>query len=143
MAILAQSRVCPFKEDKDLIEKAFLFKFKKKIKIHKPTRGEGYKAIQLGLRNSEQALARKKTESISHLTALQELVKTLSIKRMPKRIEIYDNSHFSGSFMTGAMVVYTQSGFQKNQYRKFNLKNISANPHDDYQMISEVIERRF
>ena len=130
-------------EDKDLIEKAFLFKFKKKIKIHKPTRGEGYKAIQLGLRNSEQALARKKTESISHLTALQELAKTLSIKKMPKRIEIYDNSHFSGSYMTGAMVVYTQSGFQKNQYRKFNLKNISANPHDDYQMISEVIERRF
>ncbi|MBT7631844.1 MAG: hypothetical protein HN597_19420, partial [Desulfobacula sp.] len=54
---------------------------------------------------------------------LKELTKTLYLDKPPIRIEIYDNSHFSGSNMIGVMVVASNTGFIKNQYRKFNIRN--------------------
>ena len=41
---------------------------------------------------------------------------------MPKRIEVYDNSHIMGTNATGAMIVAGPEGFRKNSYRKFNIK---------------------
>ena len=60
---------------------------------------------------------------------------------VPKRIEVYDNSHISGTNQVGAMVVAGEEGFQKNAYRKFNIK--SADKSDDYGMMREVMTRRF
>jgi excinuclease ABC subunit C len=41
---------------------------------------------------------------------------------VPKRIEVYDNSHIMGTNATGAMIVAGPEGFRKNSYRKFNIK---------------------
>ena len=57
------------------------------------------------------------------------------------RIEIYDNSHISGSNALGAMVVAGPEGFIKNQYRKFNIKQAATD--DDFAMMREVFQRRF
>jgi excinuclease ABC subunit C len=34
-------------------------------------------------------------------------------------------------------------GFQKNQYRKFNIRSTDITPGDDYGMMREVLQRRF
>ena len=34
-------------------------------------------------------------------------------------------------------------GFEKNQYRKFNIKTEDLTPGDDYAMMREVLTRRF
>ena len=62
---------------------------------------------------------------------------------MPRRIEVYDNSHIQGSNAVGAMIVAGQEGFQKNQYRKFNIRSAELTPGDDFGMMREVLERRF
>ena len=62
---------------------------------------------------------------------------------MPKRIEVYDNSHIQGTNAVGAMIVAGPDGFIKNQYRKFNIKSEGLTPGDDYAMMREVLERRF
>ena len=56
------------------------------------------------------------------------------------KIEVYDNSHFSGKEAVGSYIVASQEGFLKEKYRKFNIKN--ANTQDDYSMMQEVLTRR-
>ena len=131
--------------EKELIEKAFLIKHKKRIKIIKPNRGESHKAVILGITNAEQAIAIKISDYNSQKNLLKNLSKKLSLDTIPERIEVYDNSHFSGYNMIGAMIVTSDKGFEKNQYRKFNIKNENSvlKPGDDYKMISQVLERRF
>ena len=62
---------------------------------------------------------------------------------MPRRIEVYDNSHIQGSNAVGAMIVAGPEGFRKNQYRKFNIRSAELTPGDDFGMMREVLERRF
>jgi excinuclease ABC subunit C len=41
------------------------------------------------------------------------------------------------------MIVAGPEGFQKNQYRKFNIRSADLTPGDDYAMMREVLRRRF
>jgi excinuclease ABC subunit C len=41
------------------------------------------------------------------------------------------------------MIVAGPDGFQKNQYRKFNIRGADITPGDDYGMMREVLRRRF
>lgn len=59
----------------------------------------------------------------------------------PQRIEVYDNSHISGTNMVGGMIVAGAEGFRKSAYRKFNIRE--AKEGDDYGMMREVMMRRF
>ena len=61
----------------------------------------------------------------------------------PERIEVYDNSHIMGTNAVGGMIVAGPDGFQKSQYRKFNIKGTDLTPGDDFGMMKEVLRRRF
>ena len=63
--------------------------------------------------------------------------------RRPSAIEVYDNSHISGTNPVGAMIVAGPEGFIKGQYRKFNMKSEDLAPGDDYAMMREMLTRRF
>ena len=41
------------------------------------------------------------------------------------------------------MIVAGPEGFQKNQYRKFNIRSADLTPGDDFGMMREVLSRRF
>ena len=132
-------------ENYALIEKAFYLKYKRKVKILLPQKGENKKAVTIGLNNAKQAIAKKISEYNNHSNIIKALTNTLHLNEIPLRIEIYDNSHFSGSNMIGVMVVSGNTGFIKNQYRKFNIKNHmnKFKDGDDYGMMREVFTRRF
>ena len=80
--------------------------------------------------------AKKKEESI-----LYEIKNTLNLRKDPNRIEIYDNSHLNGTNPTGAMITYEDLLFQKNSYRKFNIKTVKG--IDDFAAMREVVYRRY
>jgi len=65
------------------------------------------------------------------------------LRKAPRRIEVYDNSHIQGSNAVGAMIVAGPEGFRKNQYRKFNIRSETLTPGDDFGMMREVLTRRF
>ncbi len=88
-------------------------------------------------------LARKLADTSSQQRLLKALAETFSLPRSPRRIEVYDNSHISGSNAVGAMIVAGPEGFRKNQYRKFNIRSADLAPGDDYGMMREVLQRRF
>jgi excinuclease ABC subunit C len=67
----------------------------------------------------------------------------LDLDESPERIEVYDNSHISGTNPVGALIVAGPEGFIKAQYRKFNMRNEDLAPGDDYAMMREMLTRRF
>jgi excinuclease ABC subunit C len=48
-----------------------------------------------------------------------------------------------GTNQLGGMIVAGPDGFMKNQYRKFNIKDETTEPGDDYAMMREVFTRRY
>jgi excinuclease ABC subunit C len=74
---------------------------------------------------------------------LEKLADALDLPEAPRRIEVYDNSHIQGSHAIGAFVVSGPEGFDKRQYRTFNIKAAELTPGDDYAMMREVLGRRF
>lgn len=126
-----------------LMEEAFTLKAGYKVKIHLPQRGEKKNLIDDALRNAEAALLRRQAETSSQLKNLRALSDIFDMESPPTRIEVYDNSHIQGQNATGAMIVAGPEGFQKNAYRKFNIKDTEAQPGDDFAMMREVFYRRF
>jgi excinuclease ABC subunit C len=99
--------------------------------------------ISHALTNAREALGRKLADTATQSRLLQGMVTTLGLPHVPKRIEVYDNSHIQGTNAVGAMIVAGPDGFMKNQYRKFNIRSEGLTPGDDYGMMREVLERRF
>ncbi|MAQ71341.1 MAG: excinuclease ABC subunit C [Alphaproteobacteria bacterium] len=112
-----------------------------KVEISCPVRGTRKKLIGFVEVNAVQALKRKVSEASNDEECLEALVELFDLDDIPERIEVYDNSHISGSNMVGAMIVAGPEGFIKNAYRKFNIKQ--AGEADDFGMMREVMERRF
>src|SRR6185436_586424 len=71
------------------------------------------------------------------------LAERFGLQEMPRRIEVFDNSHIMGTNAVGAMIVAGPEGFVKGQYRKFNIRSEDLTPGDDYGMMREVLGRRF
>jgi excinuclease ABC subunit C len=129
--------------DAELIEEALCEKAGHKVSIEQPKRGSRAKLMDQASRNAEEALDRRMAETATQIRVLRELTDTFELTEVPKRIEVYDNSHIMGTNATGAMIVAGPEGFRKNNYRKFNIKRAETTPGDDFAMMREVLERRF
>ena len=127
----------------ELIEEALALRADRKIEVRCPSRGGKKELVLQALTNAKEALSRKLAETASQARLLEEVRKTFDLETTPKRIEVYDNSHIQGSNAVGGMVVAGPEGFEKQQYRKFNIKDSDLEPGDDYGMMREVMRRRF
>jgi excinuclease ABC subunit C len=130
-------------EDRELLAEALCIKAERKIEIAVPQRGERKELVAHALANAREALARRLADTSSQQRLLKSLTETFGLSRAPRRIEVYDNSHISGTNAVGALVVAGAEGFRKNQYRKFNIRSSELTPGDDYGMMREVLQRRF
>lgn len=95
--------------------------------------------------NAALALEQYLKNSIKNQAILSEVQSLFNLNEIPTRIEIYDNSHIMGAFAVGAMVVATQDGFDKKEYRIYNI-NITNDAKntigDDYAMLRQALTRR-
>jgi excinuclease ABC subunit C len=130
-------------EECQLLADALSVKAGHKVEVSVPKRGEKRELVAHALTNAREALGRKLSDTATQSRLLQGMATTLGLPQVPKRIEVYDNSHIQGTNAVGAMIVAGPDGFIKNQYRKFNIKSEGLTPGDDYAMMREVLERRF
>ncbi len=130
-------------EEAELLANALSVKAGHRVEVTVPRRGEKKDLIAHALTNAREALGRKLADTATQGRLLEGLASTLGLPRVPKRIEVYDNSHIQGTNAVGAMIVAGPEGFIKNQYRKFNIKSEGLTPGDDYAMMREVLQRRF
>jgi excinuclease ABC subunit C len=128
--------------DRALLAQALSTKSGHKVEVLQPQRGEKKDLIEHALANAREALGRKLAETTSQQKLLRQLAETFGLPQVPRRIEVYDNSHIQGSNAVGAMIVAGVEGFRKSQYRKFNIRSADLTPGDDFAMMREVLERR-
>jgi excinuclease ABC subunit C len=130
-------------DDADLLCEAFAMKAGRKVEISRPQRGEKRQLVDHALTNAREALGRKMAESSAQSKLLAGVCEAFGLEAPPERIEVYDNSHIMGTNAVGGMIVAGPEGFQKNQYRKFNIRGAEITPGDDFGMMKEVLRRRF
>ncbi|MBU1348039.1 MAG: excinuclease ABC subunit UvrC [Alphaproteobacteria bacterium] len=143
---LILSNIVPF--EKELLEEAFSMKAREAdgrrvVSIERPQRGDRKSLIDHALTNAREALGRKMAEGSAQGKILDEVCEAFGLEGRPERIEVYDNAHIQGTNAVGGMIVAGPEGFQKSQYRKFNIRGADLTPGDDYGMMREVMRRRF
>jgi excinuclease ABC subunit C len=114
-----------------------------KVEIAVPQRGEKREIMERALANAREQLGRRMAENSAQTQLLEGVADAFGLETPPRRIEVYDNSHIQGAHALGAFIVAGPEGFEKAQYRKFNIKTADLTPGDDYAMMREVLSRRF
>lgn len=96
----------------------------------------------------EAALVRDQVTSLQNLYLgraktheLETLKDLLGLAHIPLAIDAVDISSLQGGLAVGSIVVFKNGRPDKNNYRKFRIKEIRG--VDDYAMMREVIRRRF
>ncbi len=118
----------------------------KKVRIHRPQRGEKAKMIRMALSNAKYLLGERKLEKekaakkrIPH--SVKELKEQLNLQRLPRRIECFDNSNLQGSDPVASMVCFVDARPKKSEYKRFNIKTVEG--PDDFASMKEVLSRRY
>ena len=130
-------------KNSSLIQTSLKSIYNYKTSFFVPKKGKKLDIVNYASRNSELALKNHIAQSHSDKENLSQLSKVLNMTKKIKRVEAYDNSHLSGKNAVGAMIVYSEEGFEKKSYRKFNIDSSKVKLGDDYGMMRHVLERRF
>jgi excinuclease ABC subunit C len=108
-------------------------RYARKIDIKYPKKGTKAKLAQLAITNAKELLRVSKIDS-----TIEEQIKELfELDEAPYRVETFDNSHMQGVATVGAMVVWDESAWDKNSYRKYELQ-----AKDEYAQMKEMLTRR-
>ncbi len=130
-------------EDQNLIEKLLQEISGKKTKIHIPKQGKKLELVADQEKIAEKTLEEKIAKNLSDKKLLVELKERFNLEKIPDKIEIYDNSHTSNQNAVAGMVAFDKNGFNKNGYRKFNIRFDQSQNRDDTAMMKESLSRRF
>ena len=69
------------------------------------------------------------------------LAQAIGLAASPGRIEGFDISNISGTFMVASMVSFLDGKPDRAQYRRFRIKNVVA--QDDFACMAETVRRRY
>ena len=137
------SAVQPSKETQNLLHETL----ERQLTWVKQPRGQRKIWLEMASNNAQQALSRRIHESASAKARTEDLLKVLGIElesdeeKANFRVECFDISHTSGEAAQASCVVYQNHAMQNNEYRRFNIKNITAG--DDYAAMRQVLQRRY
>jgi excinuclease ABC subunit C len=129
--------------NRELLSEALALRAEHKVEIIAPQRGEKREIADMALQNAREQLGRRMAENSAQRELLEGVQALFGLETSPRRIEVYDNSHIQGTNALGAMIVAGPDGFEKGEYRKYNIKSTELTPGDDYAMMREVLSRRF
>ena len=128
--------------EKKLLEKTFSAKENKEITVKKAKAKNELSISKLAEKNAKQALKQKLIQSDTNNNLIDTLAAKFQLNSNIDLIEVYDNSHIQGADSIGALICFSNEGFVKKRYRKFNIKDEKVK-NDDYGMMREVLFRRF
>lgn len=115
-----------------------------KLSITLPTHGNKVRLLENAEFNAQLSLNQHLKQFAKNQIIFQQIQQLFDLPTLPDRIEVYDNSHIMGTFAVGSMIVANQSGFDKKEYRIFNISIPQGDAQgDDYEMLRIVLTRRF
>jgi excinuclease ABC subunit C len=72
---------------------------------------------------------------------LRELARVLGLADMPRRIEGFDISNISGTFMVASMVSFWHGRPDRASYRRFRMNSVTE--QNDFACMAETVRRRY
>jgi len=128
-------------DDKALLESVLTEQLGKKVRLTSRVRSDKAKWLELALNNAKSALNSRLVSRSGMMERFEALQETLQLSSCPTRLECFDISHTQGEATKASCVVFTQEGAYKNDYRRYNIKNIT--PGDDYAAMKQALRRRY
>ena len=116
------------------IEQLIYQKHKLNSKLIVPKIGNKKQLLNVAFKNCIELLKHQKESNISIYEDLKNL---FGFDSIAKRFECFDNSHMMGQANVGAMMVWDNDNFTKEDYRLYNLEQ-----KDEYAQMRELITRR-
>lgn len=113
----------------------------KKCTFSYRVRGIRSEWLKLAIQNSEVALLAHLSSNTTLKQRFKTLQTALDLPTLPQYLECFDISHTAGEATVASCVVFDQNGPKKNQYRYFNIENIT--PGDDYAAMRQALLRRY
>lgn len=109
--------------------------------LFQPQRGYKKKLIDMCVENAKKQLELKFNTVERQSTVTDEAVRQLSdlAGRDMSRVELFDNSHISGSFTVASCVVYDDGQPNRKEYRLYKLHTANS----DVDSMKEVVYRRY
>ncbi len=107
----------------------------KKIPINNPKIGKKKDLLNLAITNCNELL--KIDNSTSNINIYKDIKDLFNIYKLPNRFEAFDNSHIMGQATVGAMIIWEDNKFKKEDYRLYNLE-----AKDEYHQMKEMLTRR-
>ncbi|MGB5868197.1 MAG: excinuclease ABC subunit UvrC [Arcobacteraceae bacterium] len=122
-------------EDVEELESFISTKYNKKVTITNPKIGLKKQLTVTANNNCVELLKINKTSTNNRdYIAIKEL---FNLYKVPTRFECYDNSQMMGQAKVGAMIVWDEDRFYKEDYRLYNLE-----ANDEYGQMKEMLTRR-
>lgn len=136
-----------FNEDEANLWQDFLEnELNKTIKINIPQKGKKKELVLLANQNAESYAKRHSVSFLKKEDDSEEVLETLKnqlkMKDIPKRMECYDISHFSGEKTVSSMVVFENGKPKNSDYRSFIIKSLQNKEIDDFKSLAETLFRR-
>jgi len=124
-------------EDREIFEQYLTKKASRNVEIKVPKIGEKVRLVEMAENNAKITLDNKEK---SHKNVIVELKDTLRLNRLPRKIESFDISNISGTYMVAGMCVMIDGQIRKNLSRRFKIKTVIG--QDDPKSMEEVVTRR-
>ncbi len=143
---------CSF-EDIELVEEYLSARREGPFSIHVPRRGAKRDLVFAAQRNAAHALEQDRVESSLRARdaaaepgaspeAAQRLAGALELPGPPRSVVCFDVSTLGGRESVGSAVWLQDGRPDKNEYRRFRIKESDERP-DDYAMMQEIVGRYF
>jgi len=117
----------------DELEKFLFNHYNKTIKIITPKIGKKRDIVNIAFQNAIELLKINNSTNVIY----QEIKQLFQLDSIPSRFEVFDNSHIMGQATVGAIVVWDDNKFIKDDYRVYNLE-----AKDEYAQMKEMLSRR-
>ena len=124
-------------EDKGIIEEWLGNRAGRKVELKTPQKGEKQRFVEMAVRNAEITLENKSKDKFDILNELKEV---LGLDVLPRKIETFDISNISGSYLVAGMCVAEDGIIKRNLSRRFKIKTVMG--QDDPKCMEEVVTRR-
>ena len=131
---------CPL-EDQEVFAQLLTERAGHRVTVRLPQRGEKADLLKMAQRNAAEEVERITSESERISKTLAQLGELAGLSAPPQRLEAYDISNTGSADMVASMVVFHDGKPLKRDYRRFQIKTLTA--PDDYAAMREVLTRRF
>ena len=124
-------------EEKEILENWLSNKGNRKVELKSPQKGEKLRFVEMAELNSRITLENKTKDKTDILIELRDV---LDLDEIPFKIESFDISNISGTFIVAGMCVAQNGVIKRNLSRRFKIKTVYG--QDDPRCMQEVVTRR-